>query len=115
MQVINNNGVNRIRLNQDPPENFCRPSVDQLFRSVAELKQHKVIGIILTGMGSDGSKGAESLVKTGAQIFAQDQETSVVWGMPGAVARAGLCTHILSLDKMSQMINSYALGDYTCR
>ena len=110
MQVTTQNGVNRIQLNQQPPENFCRPSVDPLFRSLAALNRHKILGIILTGMGSDGCKGSEVLVQTGAQIFAQDEATSVVWGMPGAVARAGLCTHILPLDKMSQMINTYALG-----
>ncbi len=88
----------RLRLNQDPPENFCRPSVDVLFRSAAQVCGGRVLGIILTGMGSDGMQGSRAIRTAGGSILAQDAATSVVWGMPGAVAHAGLANRILPLD-----------------
>jgi two-component system, chemotaxis family, protein-glutamate methylesterase/glutaminase len=88
----------RLGLNQNPAENFCRPSVDVLFRSAAQACQGRVLGVILTGMGSDGLQGSRAIRDTGGIILAQDGPTSVVWGMPGAVANAGLASKILPLD-----------------
>lgn len=90
-----------IRLNQDPPENYCRPSVEPLFRSVAKEFGPATLALMLTGMGHDGVVASETLVDTGATLIAQDEETSVVWGMPGAVANAGLCAEILPIDKIA--------------
>ena len=89
------------RLSQAPPENFCRPSVDPLFRSVAQLFGAESCAVILTGMGSDGCIGARAMAAVGAPIIAQDEATSVVWGMPGAVANAGICSAILPLTRIA--------------
>ncbi|MDQ1292382.1 MAG: two-component system, chemotaxis family, protein-glutamate methylesterase/glutaminase [Actinomycetota bacterium] len=88
------------RLTEDPPENFCRPSVDVLFRSVSSLFGDRVLAAVLTGMGKDGEKGAIQIRSTGGEVFAQDEPTSVVWGMPGAVAMAGQADRILALDRI---------------
>ena len=79
-----------VRLNDGPAENSCRPAVDPLFRSVAACYGPAALGVVMTGMGSDGQKGCETLRVAGATVIVQDEATSVVWGMPGAVARAGL-------------------------
>jgi two-component system chemotaxis response regulator CheB len=89
------------RLSQTPPENFCRPSVDPLFRSVAEVFGADSCAVMLTGMGSDGCAGAKIMANAGAPIIAQDEATSVVWGMPGAVAQAGICSAILPLPQIA--------------
>jgi two-component system chemotaxis response regulator CheB len=86
-----------ILLDQAPRENSCRPAVDVLFRSVAEIYSGGVIGVILTGMGQDGLRGVEQLKQKGGYIIAQDQSTSVVWGMPGAIVDAGLADSVLAL------------------
>ncbi len=86
-----------VRLDQSPAENSCRPSVDALFRSAAEVYGGAVTAVILTGMGQDGLRGAELLRAKGAHIIAQDEATSVVWGMPGAVVEAGIADTILPL------------------
>ena len=86
-----------MKLDQGPRENSCRPAVDVLFRSVAEVYAGGVIAVILTGMGQDGLRGAEQLKSKGAYVIAQDQSSSVVWGMPGAVVEAGLADSVLSL------------------
>jgi two-component system chemotaxis response regulator CheB len=88
----------RLRLNQDPPENFCRPSVDVLFRSAVQVCGGRVLGVILTGMGSDGLRGSRAIRAAGGSVLAQDGATSVVWGMPGAVALAGLANKVLALE-----------------
>jgi two-component system chemotaxis response regulator CheB len=85
------------RLDQGTPENFCRPSVDVLFRSAAQVYGDACLAVVLTGMGSDGARGAAEIVAAGGRVVAQDQETSVVWGMPGAVAQAGLVSQLLPL------------------
>jgi two-component system, chemotaxis family, protein-glutamate methylesterase/glutaminase len=87
-------------LDREAQENSCRPSVDVLFRSLAESYGGDVLSVMLTGMGRDGLKGVEKLKQQGAAILAQDEATSVVWGMPGAVARAGLVDAILPLDRI---------------
>jgi two-component system, chemotaxis family, protein-glutamate methylesterase/glutaminase len=86
--------------NQGPRENFCRPSVDVLFRSVAAVYGANALGVILTGTGQDGLKGCEALCAAGASVIVQDEASSVVWGMPGFVARAGLAEKILALDQI---------------
>lgn len=96
-----------LRLNQDPPENFCRPAVDPMFRSVAAAFGDRVLGIVLTGMGSDGAKGGKILVDGGATVIAQDEASSVVWGMPGAAAQAGICSALLPLTEVAGYVNKY--------
>ena len=88
----------RLRLHQSEPENFCRPSVDVLFRSASAACSGRVLGVILTGMGSDGLAGCRAIRAAGGAVLAQDAATSVIWGMPGAVAQAGLASKILPLD-----------------
>jgi len=87
-------------LDQSAQQNFCRPAVDVLFKSTAEVYGASAIAVVLTGMGQDGLRGAEILRANGATIFAQDEETSIVWGMPGAVVNAGLADRVLPLQEM---------------
>ncbi len=89
-----------IRLNTDPPENFCRPAVDPMLRSVAQIYGGRSLAVILTGMGHDGLKGGQAIVDARGTVIAQDEATSVVWGMPGAVATGGLCSAVLSLESI---------------
>ena len=103
-------GRSVIRLNNEPPENFCRPAVDQLLRGLAASHGAKVLAIILTGMGHDGLAGGQTLVQKGATIIAQDEATSVVWGMPGAVATGGLCSAVLPLSELAGATARIALG-----
>lgn len=91
----------RVGLNQEPPENSCRPAVDPLFRSAAELFGNRTLALVLTGMGHDGLRGAEQICQAGGQVLAQDEATSVVWGMPGAIAGAGLAAQILPLERIA--------------
>lgn len=93
-----------IRLNKGPPENFCRPSVDPMLRSLAQIWGRRVLTCILTGMGSDGLKGGQAVVAAGGTVIAQDEATSVVWGMPGAVAHAGICSAVLPLPEIAAYI-----------
>ncbi|MGC1298897.1 MAG: CheB methylesterase domain-containing protein [Alloacidobacterium sp.] len=86
-----------LRLSQAAPEHYCRPSVDILFRSAAQAYGEAVIGVVLTGMGSDGLEGCRSLRSSGSRILVQDRATSAVWGMPGVVAEAGLAHCVLPL------------------
>lgn len=90
----------RIVLDQSPPQNSCRPAVDALFASVGEVYGGSVIAVILTGMGNDGVHGARILKARGATIVAQDEASSVVWGMPGGVVNAGLADRVLPLDRV---------------
>lgn len=104
MIVSSEQGIHRLRTNQAPKENFCRPSVDVLFRSVAEVYGPKCLAIVLTGMGQDGLRSCEQLYKIGARILVQDEATSVVWGMPGLVAKAGLADKIVPLERIAEEI-----------
>jgi two-component system chemotaxis response regulator CheB len=97
--------VVRLRLTRDAPENFCRPSVDPMFRAATKVWGGRVIGIILTGMGKDGLAGGQALVDAGGTLVAQDEKTSVVWGMPGAVATAGLCSAVLPLPELARWLH----------
>lgn len=98
-----------LHLDQNPPENFCRPAVDPMLRSVAMSFGSAALAIILTGMGHDGAKGATALVAAGGAVIAQDQATSVVWGMPQAAARAGVCSAILPLDEIAPYVGRLAM------
>jgi len=93
-----------VRLTDDPPENFCKPAVDPLLRSVAKAYGSAGLCVILTGMGHDGLKGGRDLVKAGGTVVAQDEATSVVWGMPGAVATAGLCAEVSPLEGLGKSV-----------
>lgn len=94
----------KIRLNDGAPENFCKPAVDPMFRSLCNIYGGKIMGIILTGMGHDGLEGGKLLVSKGGALVAQDEATSVVWGMPGAVANAGICNAVLPLDQIGKWV-----------
>jgi len=97
--VIRRNGRHAaVKLDQTPPENSCRPAADVLFRSAAEAYGGGVIGVVLTGMGKDGFRGCEALKGQGAYVIAQDEASSVVWGMPGFVSKGGLADATLNLD-----------------
>jgi len=100
MKVAGNGAEARVFLDQSPPQNSCRPSVDALFSSIGEVYGGAAIAVILTGMGQDGLRGAEVLKAQGASILAQDEASSVVWGMPGAVVNAGLADCVLPLDQI---------------
>jgi two-component system chemotaxis response regulator CheB len=100
MKVAVENGGKVIRLSKEPPENFCRPAVDPMFRSVAQAYGAGVLAVVLTGMGSDGAKGARVVADAGGSVIAQDEATSVVWGMPGATAAAGVCSAVLPLPEI---------------
>ena len=104
MTVHREEGVVRIQTNQQPPENSCRPAADVLFRSVAETYGGGVLGVVMTGMGQDGLRGSERIREAGGHVFAQDEATSVVWGMPGFVASAGLAEKILPLEHLGPEI-----------
>lgn len=97
-----------VKLNDGPPENYCKPAVDPMYRSLVDHFDNKILSVILTGMGADGQKGAQMLVDKGGFCVAQDQATSVVWGMPGAVATAGLCSAVLPLNKIAPWVLSHA-------
>jgi two-component system, chemotaxis family, protein-glutamate methylesterase/glutaminase len=97
-----------VRIVDAPPENFCKPAVDPMFRSIAKVYGRRVLAVILTGMGSDGAKGGATIVEAGGSVIAQDEETSVVWGMPGAVAQAGLCSAVLPLQDIGAFIKKVA-------
>ena len=93
-----------IQLSQGAAENSCRPAVDYLFRSVAEAYVSASIAVVLTGMGQDGLRGVRALKSNGVSVLVQDRETSVVWGMPGAVAEAGLADHVLPIPEIVSKI-----------
>jgi two-component system chemotaxis response regulator CheB len=103
--VVEAKGTDKvIRLNKNPPENFCRPSVDPMLRSMSAVWGRRMLTVILTGMGSDGLKGGQVVVGAGGTVVAQDEASSVVWGMPGAVATAGICSAVLPLAEIPQYI-----------
>jgi two-component system chemotaxis response regulator CheB len=104
MIVVRNGAQVRLLVHRDPPENSCRPAVDVLLRSVAQTYGPNSLTVILTGMGQDGLRGCEAVREAGGQILAQDEGTSVVWGMPGHVARAGLADCVLPLASIADEI-----------
>ncbi len=104
MEVISNGADKKIKLTQNPPENFCRPSVNPLLRSVARAYGGKSVCAMLTGLGSDGFQGAKEFINQGGAMIAQNKETCVVWGMPAAVTKAGYCSAVLPLNKISDAL-----------
>ena len=109
--VIEGRGNSRkIVLNQNPPENFCRPSVDPMLRSLVESYGGNILTAILTGMGQDGMLGGRAVVGAGGMVVAQDEQTSVVWGMPGAAAHAGICSAVLPVGGIAAYIKKFAGG-----
>ena len=94
----------RLEVNQNPPENSCRPAVDPLFRSVAKVYGASALAVVMTGMGRDGLEGCRAIHQTGGRILAQDEASSVVWGMPGSVVRAGLADEVLPLSQLGAEI-----------
>ncbi len=110
MTVVRDGTTRRIRLSQDPPVNFCRPAVDPMLKSLATVYGPKVLAVILTGMGHDGLDGGRAVVEAGGTIIAQDEKTSVVWGMPGAVASAGLASAMLPIDQVANKVLQFFDG-----
>jgi two-component system chemotaxis response regulator CheB len=100
LKLVSVAGGVRVRLDQGPQENFCRPAVDVLFRTAAEVYGGRAVATVLTGMGHDGLEGVRALSGRGARILVQDEATSVVWGMPGAVALAGLADETVPLPEL---------------
>jgi two-component system chemotaxis response regulator CheB len=89
-----------LRLTQEPPEHGCRPAVDPLFRSAAEVYKAGTLAAVLTGMGKDGAAGAQAVHAANGRVIVQDEATSVVWGMPGHVLRAGVAENMLPLNEI---------------
>lgn len=106
MIVQTNEGLPYVRLTQTPPENYCRPSADPMLMSIASIYGASTMVIVLTGMGEDGLRGCREVHQRGGRIMVQDEATSVVWGMPGAVANAGIASSILPLPKIGAAIMS---------
>ncbi len=110
MTVRRNGSSIVIGLDQRPQENYCRPAVDPLFRSAAEVYGNAALGVVLTGMGHDGRDGAKDMVEAGAQIIAQDEASSVVWGMPGSIVQAGFAEQIKPINQIGSTIMNIVSG-----
>lgn len=100
-----------IALDDGPAVNFCKPAVDPLFTSAIDIWHGNILSVILTGMGSDGMRGGKDIVAAGGSVIAQDEASSVVWGMPGAAANAGICAAILPLNQIGAKVNRLFAGD----
>src|SRR5215212_3045692 len=111
MRVTRRSGTAVIALDDGPQINFCKPAVDPLFSSAAQVWGSWVLGVILTGMGSDGTRGAVDIVAAGGNLIAQDEASSVVWGMPGSAAQAGVCSAVLPLDRIGPKIVGLFAGE----
>lgn len=110
MGVAMASGKPVVRLNDGPAENFCRPAVDVLFREAASAWGGATLATVLTGMGSDGTAGARFIINAGGTVIAQDEATSIVWGMPGSIVKAGLAHEILPLDVIGRSLKSHIAG-----
>jgi len=104
--VATHEGAPIIRLSQAAPENFCRPAADAMLRATASVFGATTIAIVLTGMGEDGRRGCEAVHRAGGRVLVQDEDSSVVWGMPGAVARAGLADEVLPLGEIAARLRT---------
>lgn len=113
MRVVRDGDAVRIAIGDDEPIHFCKPSVDALFSSAAAVWGAASLALVLTGMGTDGTQGATEIVASGGSVIAQDESTSVVWGMPRSVAQAGLCSAVLPLDQIAPKILRVLAGDRT--
>src|SRR5581483_6105464 len=111
MRVVRHGAEAVVALDDGPPVNFCKPAVDPLFSSAIDVWQGSVLAVILTGMGSDGMRGGKDIVAAGGSVIAQDEASSVVWGMPGAAAHAGICSAILPLNQIAPKLVRLFAGD----
>ena len=111
MQAVRRDHGVVIALDDGPLVNFCKPAVDPLFRSAAAVWGPAVLAVVLTGMGSDGAKGGADIVAHGGSVIAQDEATSVVWGMPGAAAHAGICSAVLPIDQIAPKVMRLFSGE----
>ena len=111
MRVVRHGAEVAIALDDGPPVNFCKPAVDPLFSSAIDVWQGGVLAVVLTGMGSDGMRGGKEIVAAGGSVIAQDEASSVVWGMPGAAANAGICAAILPLNQIAPKLVRLFSGD----
>jgi two-component system chemotaxis response regulator CheB len=111
LEVTRYKGELLINLSQAPHENSCRPSADFMFRSLASIYGPRLLGIVMTGMGQDGRKGAEHIRSMGGTVVAQDEASSLVWGMPRAVVTANLHHAVVPLSEISRVINEACSGD----
>jgi two-component system, chemotaxis family, protein-glutamate methylesterase/glutaminase len=111
MRAVPRHGKPVIALDDGPPINFCKPAVDPLFQSATEIWTNAILALILTGMGHDGTQGAATVVAHGGSVIAQDEATSVVWGMPGSAANAGLCSAVLPIDQIAPKVLRLFQGD----
>ena len=113
MRVVPHSGASLIALDDGPLVNFCRPAVDPLFASAAAVYGAGALAVILTGMGQDGAHGAGDIAAAGGSIIAQDEASSVVWGMPGSAAHAGVCSAVLPLDQIGPKLLRMFSGERT--
>ena len=111
MRVVRHGAGAHIALDDGPAVNFCKPAVDPLFTSAIDIWQGSILALVLTGMGSDGMRGGKEIVAAGGSVIAQDEASSVVWGMPGAAANAGICAAILPLNQIAQKVVRVFAGD----
>ncbi len=110
LRVIRRDGVPSVALDDGPQINFCKPAVDPMFSSAAETWGSWNLALVLTGMGSDGTRGAADIVAAGGCVIAQDEDSSVVWGMPGSVTKAGLCSAVLPIDQIAAKLTHLFSG-----
>ena len=111
MRVTRHGSDTVIALDDGPPVNFCKPAVDPLFTSAIDVWQGAIMAVILTGMGSDGTRGGKDIIAAGGSVIAQDEASSVVWGMPGAAAHAGICAAVLPLPQIAPKLVRLFSGD----
>ena len=100
-----------IHLDNGPPVNFCKPCVDLMFESMAEIYGSALLGVVLTGMGVDGARGSQAVRQGGGNVIVQDEETSVVWGMPGVTAQTGVCSAVLPLQEIGARTTGILKGE----
>lgn len=103
-RLVKQTGGTAVELTNDPPENHCRPAADYLFRSISKIYDNRVLGVIMTGMGSDGVLGLKLMKRRGAPVIAQDEKTCVVYGMPMEAFKAGVTDMVLPLQQIAPQI-----------
>jgi two-component system chemotaxis response regulator CheB len=113
MRVVRHGADAVIALGDGPPVNFCKPAVDPMFASAIDVWQGGILAVVLTGMGSDGMRGGKEIVAAGGSVIAQDEASSVVWGMPGAAANAGICAAVLPLNQIAPKLVRLFSGDHS--
>jgi two-component system chemotaxis response regulator CheB len=115
MVVQRVDGVITLALNEEPPENSCRPSVDVMLRSIVSVYGEHVLSLILTGMGQDGLRGSELVRARGGIVLAQDRASSIVWGMPGAVSAGGVAHVVAPLAELASLVTRIVNGNRILR